>query len=597
MDDAEDENYSSTEDALSPRPRKSARHHKHSDITRNKVAHVQVPSLPSLKPSSIVNSHWQPRAKERNVIGTTYELPCLRCPNFCILLIFVLLYLVSTVQCTAPQPLSSLSLNANGLSDFVQRDRYIQDAVQALDPHLISISETKSQHLVGNRLRLSNYNIFENPGVPTSNKKASKWGVILAIRKDIHAQLVTVIPRLRGRVCAADLHLPASNGLSVQHRVLSIYAPWDPGGDDIPLFWHDLGDICSAAPRGHWSMYGDYNATLSSCEYISMRPHRPLNTEAYSNFLLRCGGTDLWSQLTNRDASTHYTYKGPFGQTIIDRVACSSQSMLESHISVYRKFFGSTDHRALFARVFLSSDVTLTNSYRQPLNSFTPRFSYPRKGETQRFHTFSSNVAALLKGKPNLMTEINSEPEFDTVYHTYSEVLMSSAQFAFRKPSFYQPSTPPNRNISSFTIKQLLRETKRVNRLIYALKQPDAFTSFPLVVHKNPWSLPFIASFDPSLSYALRQHLPTPNLSLQFNNLLDYLKSVRSSLAKLRYREEKSLLRQKAVSSSRNLVNSVLLGGSAKRLFPSLNARPPLVLSLSNNPNTFLTDPATAGRG
>ncbi|KAG7095167.1 hypothetical protein E1B28_005946 [Marasmius oreades] len=123
--------------------------------------------------------------------------------------------------------------------------------------------------------------------------------------------------------------------------------PWDPGQDDIHLFWQDISDLCFTALGGNWSMYGDYNATLASCERASTNAHQTVPTQAYSAFLLRCGGMDLWAQILDGEASTHYTYKGPFGQIIIDCMACSVQSMLESQISVYRKFMGSTNHRAV----------------------------------------------------------------------------------------------------------------------------------------------------------------------------------------------------------------------------------------------------------
>ncbi|KAG7095168.1 hypothetical protein E1B28_005947 [Marasmius oreades] len=218
MANAENESEPSGNAAPSPRLHKSARHSKHLDATRSKVLHIPVPSSPLLKPSPIVNFQMQTpknhaRAKGRKVTGTRYDSSCMRGINLCILTIFVILHLISAVQCS-PHLLSSLSLNTNGLGDFAQHC-HIQDAIQTLHPCLISISETKSQHPVGHRLRLSNYNIYENPGIPTRNKKTSKWGVVLATRKDLHAEPLDLISRLHGHTCTVDLHLPGSNSSSV----------------------------------------------------------------------------------------------------------------------------------------------------------------------------------------------------------------------------------------------------------------------------------------------------------------------------------------------------------------------------------------------
>ncbi|KAJ8089853.1 hypothetical protein PM082_018430 [Marasmius tenuissimus] len=511
-----------------------------------------------------------------------------RFSSLCILLLFALSFCATTVTATTAQPFMGLSLNTNGLGDYAQH-RLISDAISDINPHIIALSETKAHHPVASRLRLTNYNTHETTGVKTSNRKSSKWGVILAIRRDVHSEPVCLDKEiLRGRVSVADLHLPGSDGRSIRHRIVAAYAPWDPGTGEVSTFWDEISSICAAAPGGLWSLYGDCNVTLSSSEHLSNSPHRPENCQAYSQFLLRCGGVDLWSSRPDRDARTHYTYKGAFGQSIIDRVACAAHSILSSDINVVHRFMGSTDHRAVVSRLFLAANPALQHQF-SPLSSYTPRFRYPRKGESSRSRLFSQEVRKKVMDNPILASQIDDDASFNAAYSTFSDILSASASLSFLKPS--PPSHQNGRQVTSPAIRNIMREWKRVNRLIFAAKRPDAQDSFPVFCIRNQWAIPYASSFNQTLGDAVSSQYAPHLVRDILPSFLTHLQTVRSSLAKLRYREEKAVLRHRASQTSRNLVNSVLLGGSAKRLFPSSFSSPPLVISKTSDPNTFVSDP------
>ncbi|KAJ7670831.1 hypothetical protein DFH06DRAFT_981093, partial [Mycena polygramma] len=74
---------------------------------------------------------------------------------------------------------------------------------------------------------------------------------------------------LKGRLLAIDVILPTDSGRGFVHRVVGVYAPWDPGINNIDPnareFWADVTEFCNSTLTS-WSMGGDYNATVSSTE-------------------------------------------------------------------------------------------------------------------------------------------------------------------------------------------------------------------------------------------------------------------------------------------------------------------------------------------
>ncbi|KAF5370395.1 hypothetical protein D9758_006983 [Tetrapyrgos nigripes] len=491
--------------------------------------------------------------------------------------------LSASVSALSP-PLRTFALNANGLGDNSQLN-LIQNSLHTLNPHLIVIGETKNSRPVASRLRLHQYSTYENPGVPTSSKKSSKWGVILAVRKDIHSDQVMVPAQLRGRVSAADLHIPDSNGTTIRHRVIGIYAPWDPGVDALRDFWSSLTELCNNSPAQSWSIYDDFNATLATCEHSSSQPHLPDARQAYSQFLLSTAGQDLWSDIPDRTVQTHYTYKGARGMSIIDRVAVSSSAIVDAKLQVLHNFFGSTDHCALLCNVFLRGSATLTSEYTDSVR-LPARYRVPRRDQRFRFRIFTDNVSRAVSASPSLSRPITTDDDFEKIYSKFGRILHSSAAIAFEKPSQFF-SSPSSKSISSPTIRSIQREYKRVNRLVSILKR--APSSLPTFALANLWAQQYLNAFDPSV-------LVSPTITLSFTFLSkfhEYLKRLRSSLSKLRYREVDAELRRRATAASSARINSVLLGGSAKRLFPSQFCGPPRVVctSLPNEPEIFVSSP------
>ncbi|KAK0491317.1 hypothetical protein IW261DRAFT_1556463 [Armillaria novae-zelandiae] len=159
----------------------------------------------------------------------------------------------------------SFLLNGNGLSDSLQI-QHIQDGIAIVKPYLAVIGEMKSSHCVTHHLCLHDFTLFESTGIPSS-RSSSKLDVILAIYKDIHVQHVPASPSLQGQITVSDLLIPMLDGSMQPHRVLATYAPWDSDIlDTISDFWISLSQICLSSPAGHWSMYSNFNETLSSTE-------------------------------------------------------------------------------------------------------------------------------------------------------------------------------------------------------------------------------------------------------------------------------------------------------------------------------------------
>ncbi|KAG0692479.1 hypothetical protein DFH29DRAFT_882425 [Suillus ampliporus] len=98
-------------------------------------------------------------------------------------------------------------------------------------PHIWVINEMKSPTPAASCVRAPGYNTYENSGVQTVGSPAhGKWGVILGVSNTIHAQRVDTSfdLSLTGRVVAVDLVIPTTNG-GFPHRLIGVYAPWDPG--------------------------------------------------------------------------------------------------------------------------------------------------------------------------------------------------------------------------------------------------------------------------------------------------------------------------------------------------------------------------------
>ncbi|KAF8239704.1 hypothetical protein L208DRAFT_1236603 [Tricholoma matsutake] len=148
----------------------------------------------------------------------------------------------------AQSELMVCALNANGLMSPVKL-AIIGPLLMKLAPHFFALSETKTRTNAASNLQISNYEVFEEKAVPCALPSTlAKWGIILGVWKDI--QIVARVPLklepLKGCVLCVDVIVPtlSSSLTSFIHRVFAIYAPCDPGADDLSLnFWPCLTDM------------------------------------------------------------------------------------------------------------------------------------------------------------------------------------------------------------------------------------------------------------------------------------------------------------------------------------------------------------------
>ena len=166
----------------------------------------------------------------------------------------------------------------------------------------MSINETKSSSPVASRVFLPRYNTFESPALPMSSRSSSKWGVIAAVRRNLHCERIPVPGVLAGRVIVLDIAIPTTSARGFTLRVLAIYAPWDPGCfQPTPhQFWSMLTPLCQDAPSHAWRVIGDCNLTLHSIESLAALPSP--NSVPCLDFLRQSNGQNLWLTREGRSA-------------------------------------------------------------------------------------------------------------------------------------------------------------------------------------------------------------------------------------------------------------------------------------------------------
>ncbi|KAI0039606.1 hypothetical protein FA95DRAFT_1503927, partial [Auriscalpium vulgare] len=455
---------------------------------------------------------------------------------------FIALLLLSlSTPALSSQTLHAVSVNANGLHDDM-KTHAISGMISQSRPHIWSINETKSRASVASRLHTSGYSTFESHGQPARNSRSSKWGVIVGVRRDLQAQSVPVPSTLSGRVVATDIIIPTAGRHGFIHRVIAVYAPWNPGGDEPTpgTFWPLITDLCRSASHS-WSVIGDCNVTLTTAESQS-GSHLLSNRTHFLSFLNVARGHDLWSDQPDRDVASCYTYRGPFGSSIIDRAIHSNFGVLSGQIS----------------------------------STSTPRFLHPKRTERHRFDEFSRQVDGRIRDSPVLSAPIiNDDISFSSVYSALTDVLLESAKASFQLPRAYAPGC---RLIRNPTIAVIVTESKRLGRLIYAARQTTGAV-FDLA-RRAPWV------------YAYLHAHQSLQASGSADSFLTFLIATQRLLSKLRYREERHELRDRAIRVASAQINSVLLGGSSKRLYSrSAYSSPPLALVDPDNPSLILTDP------
>ncbi|KAJ7174786.1 hypothetical protein C8R46DRAFT_1252861 [Mycena filopes] len=475
-------------------------------------------------------------------------------------ILFSLLFLSLVVApVLASQAFRTFSINTNGLGD-VMKMAAVQNTILTLQPNAWVVGETKSVSDASSRIPVRGYKLYESHGVRAEGKgRAGKWGVIVGIQSSFHAQRVEVSTSLQGRVVALDVVIPTSNGAGFCHRLIGIYAPWNPGEEldaDSVNFWSEVTDLCKSASFS-WSVAGDCNATTSAAESTAATYQLTPARRQYLQFLHNAEGKDLWMDQPDRNALQTFTCKGPFGQTIIDRVAHSTRGVLGGSISVDKTFIPATDHRPIIASIALSSPPNLMPPAilaAQATPSYDPRSIYPKRHEKHRFQAFSRKVEELVRERDLVSAPVVDETSWTARYNTLTGIFHDAAKESFEYPKTQGAMGSARRKVSNPTIKILVTESRRVSRLINATSRQ----------HRNPprclfeyWTPTYMAAY----------HTVVQGAGTAPPSLVEYLRSVRRALSKLRYREEKAELLRRQDITSRSRINSALLGGSTKKLF------------------------------
>ncbi|KAF8972557.1 hypothetical protein BDZ97DRAFT_1722685, partial [Flammula alnicola] len=446
---------------------------------------------------------------------------------------------------SVPFTFRTVAINANGLGDQM-KIAAIADTTRTIKPHALVIGETKNTNKVSSRLSLSDYMFYESPGLPLgehpSTRKRGKWGVIVGVRRGLfNVQLVPLPSILAGRAVALDLTIPTTDNRGFTHRLIGIYAPWNPGvGDSSDHdFWPAISQICLSAPFS-WSLHGDFNATLSSAE--SSSPTYSINNARllYSQFLRQTESIDLWGTLADCPLDQYFTFKS-----------------FDSNVS---------DHAQNILPV------------RTIIDPYSPRFRFPGKGEKEKLTKFSNLVDQQLHSDPINDTEIVDDASFKLVYDSLTRILLDAASNSFIRPDHSHSNQPPKP--SNATIRLILREQRRVNRLIYftrhLLKTHSPLLSVPI------WAQPYLTAFCQS-----------PEFTSDFSpkSFLAFLQSARCSLNKIRFAEERIERNAKQSRFASYQIRSLLAGSSAKRLFH--NSFSSLPLALTTSPDSLHDDVVT----
>nr|VWP02165.1 Trihydroxynaphthalene reductase (EC (T3HN reductase) [Ganoderma boninense] len=453
----------------------------------------------------------------------------------------ILFYLCIVITSFAPSfplaaasspSLSALTINCNGLANTVKQAA-VADMIHRHSPHVWVATETKSTSLLQDRVRAPQYTKFESVGRSLDHGRGGKWGLIVGVRRTLHAQLVPVDSVLQGRVLALDVIVPTTDGHGFSHRIVAVYAPWDPG---VPAvindFWSHISSLCSSAPHS-WMIIGDCNVTLTPAESsVNANPSR-VKQQAYLSCLSAADGYDVWQTQHDADARTSYTCKSnnDQGRTVIDRVAVSRRGTFTASCSVPVDFIPATDHRPVLAHISLSVPRHLAN--RTPIfdpfptPSYPPRFRYPKRADAYRFSDFANRVDAAVREEHLADYPVTDDASFTLRYSALTRIFRSCGTDSFELPRTPPPSPSPRPTTPR--IRQILQEIRHANQLIASLRQ-GYFLAF---LARHEWAVQYLSAFH-------TQPQAPPAWHHEHNPAFQsYLISLRKSLQRLRFRAER----------------------------------------------------------
>lgn len=183
--------------------------------------------------------------------------------------------------------------------------------------------------------------------------------------------------------------------------------------------------------------------------------------------------------------------------------------------------------------------------------SYPQQYLYPKQRDQHRFKDFANAVDKGIDESHDLDGPVTDDMSFSTHFHSLSTLFNTAASSSFETHWSYSAT----KHITSLTIRLLVHEFRRLGRLIFTAQQSHHHVS--RLAQTCSWVTPYLDTFA-----CLSPQTP------ESHSFLDYLLSTHRILAKLRYHEERSILRAQSLQSSRGKVNAVLMGGSAKGLYP-----------------------------
>ncbi|KAK0497442.1 hypothetical protein EDD18DRAFT_1352291 [Armillaria luteobubalina] len=347
-------------------------------------------SLPSISPQFFVLLHklsfpllpfWLPM----------YFLLCITLPSSWLVLLYLFLLLPS-VNASSVSSFMTVAMNVNGFTD-VMKTSSVNNALLSHQPHACVLAEMKSLVSVSNKFCTRAYKFIDSPGIPT-DRSHTKWGISLAVHRSLATLPLDIPPHLCGRVVGIDIVFPTTSGSGYRHRLIGVYAPYDPGIDTQVLanFWDAIQLLCSTN--------GFNNAWV-----------------AYQTFVLDTHVVDVWVHQGDNDVTLNCTYSSYNGSTrsIIDRCAHSQLGVLSSTINVPNTFIPGTDHHLITLTLHcipppaLSGTAALLEPESSPPCIYQPRFLFPKRQEANRFQTFADRVDGLISDANLVLTDLTND--------------------------------------------------------------------------------------------------------------------------------------------------------------------------------------------
>jgi hypothetical protein len=452
------------------------------------------------------------------------------------------------------------------------------------NPQAFVISETKTNSKLSKSLPSTDYEIYEEEGICAENHHIFKWGIAVGIRKDLQVtqRLQITQQSLKGSVIALDVILPTPSGKCIPHRIIGCYAPWNPGETDLNRhFWSDLTKLCRSETNISWTLAGDLNATVAPFERHSGGAEAHWQ---YPQFLQSSNGRDLWTDNPDRTRLTDWTCRSKHDEhsaegNIIDRVATSQSTFIDAEISVtdkYDDWIPYTDHRAIIARIALSSGTASQNDLTNLKTDFTrkasspPRIKIPLKTEKDKYETFWETVDALIEAKSLHEHNITDDTSFLELYKSLTEIIMSTASKVFHHT---KPYSKPKQNITNPKIKSIATNLRAIGGAI-------RFEKLNRTVHISPKAM---EQHERARLVYLTSHEET--------NVLRILTRNRKVLHKSLYAERAKEIVLRAKDADRKQVAMALKGSTKKMIQTSTFIPLPFALNDLDVPDRLICDP------